>query len=327
MIPVFIHPPLLLLALAVVPACLFFFVRYRKAEKNLRPFFAVDANGVRHSLARTLLIRSVCWCLAWIFLVCAAAGPRWGTRLAASRQEGSSVMFVIDISRSMTLTDIPPSRLVFASRYASLLTERMGKASCGVVLAKGAAVVAIPLTSDHRAVRDLLESLSPALLTSPGSGLAQGITAALAAFPKVSGAARTIILFTDGDETSGSLEDAARAVRNDGALLVIVGTGTSTGAEISVYPGANNPQKHVSQLREDLLKKAAKIAGSGSFYIRGIETGSAYRVLDAALSSGPAGPKLVYSSEPVYRYFEFLLASIICFCAGCIVGGLVWREK
>jgi Ca-activated chloride channel family protein len=179
MMPEFSHPNFLLFALAAIPAALIYFVRLRKARASLAAFIASAERGQGRTahvrLGRALGYRAVCFLLAWVALAVGAAGPRWGTRLVGQRQEGSSVVFVVDISRSMTLTDVAPTRLEFAARYASLLTERMEKTPCGLVLAKGDAVLALPITADHRAVRDLLSSLSPALLTSPGSSPGKGV--------------------------------------------------------------------------------------------------------------------------------------------------------
>jgi Ca-activated chloride channel family protein len=227
----------------------------------------------------------------------------------------------------MTVTDVPPDRLRFSARYASLLVDRMGKTPCGVVLVKGDAVLAIPLTDDRRSVLDLFDSLSPALVSAPGSGLSSGIRVALAAFPDNIAASRTIILITDGDETSGALADAARKVRSDGVKLVIVGAGTSGGAEINVFPGSNEPRMQVTRLREDVLKSAARTAGNGSFYVNGLDTGSALRVLDAIAPAGGSGVQLVYSPKPVYRYAGFLLVALCFFSAGCVAGGLSCRKK
>ena len=331
MMPTFTHPYFLLLGLASVPAGVFYFFRMRKISDRLGSFMtsADSSKGAlrRRTLERSLAIRFVCFAFAWILLSFAAANPRWGTRLVSTRQEGSSAIFVIDISRSMTLGDVAPSRLAFASRYASLLVDRMPKTPCGVVLAKGDAILAMPVTVDRRALGDLFASLSPALLTAPGSAPGKGVVVALRAFPENSSQARTIVLFTDGDETDPSLDAASRAVRSAGATLVIVGCGSVNGAGIRSYPNSDNPAVHQSRLQEDSLAKVAEAAGNGSFYVSGSETGSALRVLDAVQSSASAGARLVYSSEAVPRNAEFLFAALILFCAGLVIGGIAWQRK
>ena len=88
----------------------------------------------------------------------------------------------------MTVTDVAPTRLSFASGYASILSARMANTRCGVALVKGNAILSIPLTSDHRALEDLFSALSPAMLSAPGSALSRGISVALESFPSNSSA-------------------------------------------------------------------------------------------------------------------------------------------
>jgi Ca-activated chloride channel family protein len=326
----FAHPYILFAALALVPALLVFVVGYRGLKSSFLSFIvrtSGDSSDAMRPAAKTLVMRTVCFALAWIFLVVAAAGPRWGVALIPERQQGSSVIFVMDISRSMTVSDVSPSRLGFSARYAAMLVDRMPDASCGLVLVKGSAVLAVPLTKDHRSVLDVLDSLSPSMLSAPGSGTGAGITAAVAAFPASSAASRTIILFTDGDETAGSIPDAARASRLAGTKLVIVGVGTASGADIDVYPGSDDKKTTRTRLRDDLLKSAVRSAGRGSLYVSGTDAGSALRVLEASSAAGSSSRRLVYSPKPVERYSFFLVLALVAFCAGITAGGFAWSRK
>lgn len=318
----FARPEFLFLTLALVPAFLVFAYRYRKFRQAAS---SLDASRVFP--VQLQVFRFVCLSLVWVLLVSAAARPRWGTALSATRREGASVMFVMDVSRSMGVADAGQSRLAYASRYAALLVERMGSVPCGLVLAKGEGVLAVPLTDDNRTVLDLLGSLSPTLVSAPGTDLARGVKAALSSFQANRAASRAIILFTDGDETSGDLVEASRACRAEGIRLVIVGIGTARGAEIDVYPGKADSPRRTTVLREDLLKSAALAAGSGSLYVNGLESGSALRVLAAAVPAPGSKAKMVYTPAPVNRSGEFLLAAVVCLCAGILAGGLPWRKK
>jgi len=323
----FEHPAVLFLALAALPAALIFYVRFRTLRNTLMPLVSrIDDSSIR-PLSRILRVRSVFFALSWILLVCAAAVPRWGSELVSTRQEGSSVLFLIDVSRSMTVTDVAPSRLSFASNYASVLSGRMANTRCGVVLVKGNAILSVPLTSDHRALEDLFSALSPAMLSSPGSALSRGISVALESFPANSSASRTIILLSDGEETSGSLDEAGRALRDSGVQLIAVGIGTHEGKELNAFPSLDEPRIVTTVLHDDILKKTVKIAGHGSLYVNGLDTGSAQRVLSAILPAMGNEQKLVYSSKPIYRYSFFLFAALFCFCCGSLAGGIAWKKK
>jgi len=317
------HPAALFAALAAIPALLAFAISFRRLKAA---YFHLIGQPVRE-VSRAIVARACFFAVAWAFLCVALAGPRWGSSLVPERQQGTSVMFVMDVSRSMTVADVPPDRLTFASRYAALLVERLDNAACGVVLVKGSSALAVPLTQDHRSVTAALDSLSPSMLSSPGSSIGAGIKTALDAFPGSSSASRTIVLFTDGDETAGSLTEAARAVRNSGARLVLVGVGTAQGAELNVFPGSEEPRMQLTRLREDSLKKAAISAGKGSLYVNGLEPGSALRVLAATQPTDGAHRRLVYSQKPVERYALFLALAIGSLCAGVLTGRLTWKRK
>lgn len=338
----FEYPHILLCAALSIPSLIFFFLRYNRIKRNLNAIAfghgdnsiaetegknenALRQKKVPESFFPVVVFRAVCFTIAWVLLVIAAASPRWGVALTPVRQAGVSVIFVMDISRSMTVSDIQPSRLQFAASYASILVDKMPGAACGVVLVKGSGTLAVPLTTDHRSIHGLLETVSPTMLSAPGSGIADGISLAIDAFPHSGVESKTIILFTDGDETSGSLEESARAVNRAGATLIIVGTGTITGAELNVLPGADEPRMETTCLREELLQNLAKLAGRESLYVNGTDTGSAYRVLKIVLPQQTEKHQIVYVSKPIYRYRYFLLAALIFFCLGYVSGGRIWH--
>lgn len=319
----FEHPVWLAGLLVVVPAVAFILFRFRRIRLALSPVQGESSLSMR-TLTAAVYCRTVLFTLAWMTLVIAAAEPRWGSQPVAVRQQGMAVVFVMDVSRSMIAADLTPDRERYAASYASLLLSRMGPVPCALVLVKGNAHPAIPLTQDHRAIHDLLDILSPALLTEPGSNIGAGVKAALGLFPPTLASARTIILFTDGDETSGSLIEAAREVRRAGASLVIAGTGTTSGAEIEI-PGHEG--RYLARLKEEYLRSAVEASGSGGLYVPVAEAGSAQRILSLIGEAREDSRKMVYSMRPVRRYRAFTLASIIFACLGFISGGFLWRKS
>jgi Ca-activated chloride channel homolog len=320
---IFDYPFFLLLVPAALPPLLLVCFRISRLLRALPLLCSVDPRVY----ARSLYARTICYTAAWIMLALAAAGPRIGTRIITVREEGSAVVFVLDISRSMAVRDLPPDRLSFAARYSAMLADRLVGVPCALVLAKGSAVLALPLTADRTAFLDILGSLSPAMLTSPGSGLASGLRTAIAAFPENSTASKFIVLLSDGDETSGSLDDAASDVRFAGVNLVSIGIGTEAGSEIDAFPFREGADMKLTRLRVDLLKNAAVIAGGSSVYIDGTEVGSALRI--AEIISSPSGRELAitHSSEPVSRHAEFLFAALVFFAVGLAAGGAVWKNE
>jgi len=319
----FDRPQLLLLIAALAPALLFF--RFRQAR--LCAALEGLSRGGGAFLARTVWRRALFFSAAWACLVIALSGPRIGTRLEGERQEGVSVLYVFDISRSMTVEDVPPNRLSFAAGYAGLLSSRLGPVPSGVVLAKGNGILAVPLTTDSLSVQDLFDSLSPALSTSPGSSLSLGIRAALDSFPEKTASARAIVLFTDGDETSGSVVEAAREAGERGVSLSIVGVGTPQGAPIDADPDPERTEIRQTSLRESLLRSAAEAAGPAGLYVNALDSGSAVRVIELIKSLGSGTSELRYREEPVSRIPEFAFASGVFLSLALVSGGLVRRRE
>ena len=322
----FDHPLWLFAILVPVPALLILFPKWNKLKIFITAFSSREDSRFSVRLGKVFLIRTLLFTLSWVFLIFAVASPKWGHRMISVREDGSSVIFVMDISRSMTAQDMQGDRLSYASQYASLLLERLETVRCGVVLARGDAVLSIPLTSDHHAVAVLLESLSPSLMTSPGSAPAKGVLVALASFPENSSATRTIILMTDGDDTGGALSDAAEKARRAGVQLIIVGCGTTEGAPINIKPLASEPEFEIMSLHEDILRSASLAAGSHSLYVSALDAGSARRILEKIDSGDSDGTRLVSSERPVHQYGLFLGFALLFFSLALVVGGRACKQ-
>lgn len=333
----FDHPQYLFLILLVIPAITYVLFRLKLIFTKIEPLGSVSRDTITsknsidfpvhnktYVLTQILSFRSVLYAAAWITLLCALAGPRWGTRLVPEKKDGSLVVFVMDISRSMTVQDIEPDRLSYAAEYASVLVDKIGAIQTGLVLVKGSGVLALPLNSDKQTLKSLLASLSPVMASSVGSGLGSGLLTAYSAFPENNLASPIVIFFTDGDETSGSLIEAAREAQERGVCLIIIGLGTDKGASLNVYPHLEEPTNYTSRLREDILTQAVKLAGPDALYVRASDTGSALEVIEK-INEKNNKSGIVYKKIKAYRYTEFLLLAGVFFILGIVFGGRAWR--
>ncbi len=342
MMNLFTNPEMLFLAAVPFPAWIVSISRWKRFRSALRILenSRLSAGGSlvysgrgseepessEKSASRRFFIRSIMYSLAWFFLVAAAAGPRWGVSMVATRQEGSSVIFLMDISRSMTASDLSPDRLAYASRYASLLLQQMEGVSCGVVLSRGESVLAVPLTEDHQSISILFDSLSPVLLSAPGSSIAQGVKVAVDSFPSASSSSRTLIVLSDGDGTESEAAAAGAYARSAGVVLAVIGVGTEEGAYINVLPSAEEPRFENMTLGSGVLRSLADSGTPGSFYAAATDAGSAWRVLECVSSTGLPAPRLVQTEKTVNRSGFFILLSLVSFMLALIAGGR-WCKK
>jgi len=307
----------------IVPALVAAFHRYRGIIAYSKRAAVIDTNipGSRRilNLSRTLIVRTLFRCFAWIMLIFAYAGFSWGTYEVPVQKSGSAVSFVFDISYSMTADDAPGglTRLKAASRYADMLLSRMDGVSVSVVLAKGDGVIVVPLTEDTAIVRSLLETLSPNLMSAVGTSLGKGIEAALRSFPSDSAQSERIWVFTDGDETDGQLAASLETCVKEGVHVSLIGFGTEPEVEIIAGDGKT---KVMTALRSEQMKKAAEQASlsaerynysAAARYIDATEAGSALELLKPLKNE--TALTVFYEVKPVERHTLFLILAIAAF--------------
>ena len=251
----FDRPQSFALLLPVPFVLIFMFVRLR----TLRP--------VIQKLTLRIKLRALLWSFAWLSALIALAGPSWGTQHIPVQRSGSAVCFVFDISYSMTANDggsgVQRQRLEQSKDFARSLLERLNGSAVSAVLAKGAGVLALPLTEDYSALESLIDTLSPAMLSASGSNVASGIDKAVESFPPQSARNSFIVVCTDGDETAGNLNRAVSQAASYGIHIILVGFGSEKGTQIISGDG-KTPVK--TALRRAKLEKAAQ-SGDMAYYI------------------------------------------------------------
>ncbi|MCR5318848.1 MAG: VWA domain-containing protein [Treponema sp.] len=284
------HPQALYALLLLIPC---YFRMNKKFRRLIREFSSQDSSATTrehiNKIKTRFTLRMVCVICAWGMLIASLAGFYWGTVSVPMQKSGREVAFVFDISYSMEATDAPGgmTRLESAANYASELLDRMHNVSVSVVLAKGEATVAIPVTEDYNAIRALLSSLSPKLITSPGTSLANGIQAALSSFPKESSRASCIWVFTDGEETDSGLAQVLAKTVDLGIPTAIIGFGSEHESSVLTGDGKTFVQtalrsKEIQKTIENVQKKALKQKWANQpllMFTDASEVGSAYKLM------------------------------------------------
>ena len=270
----FAQPWLLLLLLAPLPVWLWlrmsspreYTERYRAyADTRLLPFLMG-----RHDLPpRQQWRRFLAWSLLWALLVSAIAGPRWDFEDVQLFRPGSDLVILLDLSRSMDVSDIKPSRLTRARQEIQDLIENNRHSRVGLIGFATLAHIIAPLTEDGNSLLVLLPALSTDLVELKGSRLTEALARAqqmLAGQPADS--SRHLLLVTDGDFGDGNLEEYVKRLTREGVHLHVLGMGTEKGG---LVPGKDNtPLRQqdgspvISRLDEESLKKLAKV-GNGIY--------------------------------------------------------------
>jgi Ca-activated chloride channel homolog len=209
--------------------------------------------------------------------ILAAARPQWGTRLETVNRKGLDVVIAVDTSQSMSARDVAPDRLGQARHAAASLVDRLGGDRIALVTFAGEASLACPLTLDQEAVKILLDALDVEIVPVAGTALADALRVATQAFgPAAPGGVtrgRALVLFTDGEDHEGGVEEMARSLKDSGIALYAVGCGTQRGAPIPVGSGdgiseyKKDAQNRIvtTRLDESLLESLALATGGNYF--------------------------------------------------------------
>lgn len=201
-------------------------------------------------------------------LILGAARPR--ARVSVPRKE-ATVVLAIDVSKSMTATDVHPSRLAAAKTAAEAFLARVPKTYGVAIVGFGSrAYVALPPTTDRALARDALDNLAP------GEGTAIGDAVLLAALVGERQRATdgtvpptSVLLLSDGARDGGRTAPLAAAKRAK-ALHIPVSTvlvGTAAGIVTQKLTGGYTEQIRVPP-SPGTLEQIARTSGGEFFRAR-----------------------------------------------------------
>ena len=224
--------PLWLFGLLPLTGVLLWSLRQRQQGDPWRPL--VDPHLLRRlrPAAAGAGRRRLIWPgIAGVLALLALAGPSWErVPPPAFRSATPPLLIVLDLSRSMTATDLSPDRLAVARSALHALLERLPPRETGLVVFAGGAHRVMPLTWDRRLIQDLLPRLDPALMPVPGSNPAAGLALATALLQQAGATAGDVLLVTDG--TDEEAQASAGALQQAGYRLLVLGFGTPAGGRI-----------------------------------------------------------------------------------------------
>jgi Ca-activated chloride channel family protein len=188
---------------------------------------------VLHSSARRKL-RHGLLAAALGLVVVALARPQ-GAAVVAGAELRATVLLVLDLSASMRVTDVLPSRGEAGRQWLEALAQQLPAARLGLIGFAGEAEVLCPPTEDQALVVELLRHLPTDLALREGSELRPALALARAVLER--GGGGSLVLVTDGEHHDPDPVAALAGTR--GLDLIVVTLGGSTPAPIP--PAAGGP--------------------------------------------------------------------------------------
>jgi Ca-activated chloride channel family protein len=250
------------------------------------------------------------------------AGPRLGRTEITTQTRALSLVFAIDISRSMLAEDVSPNRLQRAVREARRLIEDLGGDRLGLIAFAGQSYILAPLTVDGSAIRMYLDALDPDLASSGGSNLravlAQG-TELLSATTEA--ADRVLVLFSDGEahDTLPEIVGQAEALKDAGVRLIVVAEGKPEPVRIPIRDSAGTITEYKqdvegavvrTQRRDDILRAIVDAAEGTLVPSEVPDQAGAVRDLVAAMKRSPSSETRTADLVP-RAWIPVLLAALL----------------
>lgn len=266
---------------------------------------------------------------AFASAILAPAGPQWGRTSVEDERRGLEIVYLIDVSNSMSARDIAPSRLVRAREVARAIGARLPGSYHSVVAFKGDASIVVPMTEDRVAFDLAMGNLSGALITAAGTSLESAVGTALSAFPHGSPRHRAVVMLSDGEALQGSIEQELDRIRSSEVAFFPIVTGTQQGATIPTRDGGvlrdETGDPVIVRVNETVMGELAEASGGRLFHISDPAVGR--RIVEELEDAAGRGQDVVFRSRRVSRFHLFALGTVLCLFGATIVHNARWMRS
>lgn len=197
--------------------------------------------------------------LAISFLLLALARPQVVRQLREEQSDGIDIVLAIDISSSMTETDLRPNRLAAARQVAQGFVNGRKNDRIGLVVFAGEAYSLCPLTTDYALLLQYIRDLNPNMIRTTGTAIGDALARSINRLRNSPAKSKVLILLSDGDNTAGNLDPltVARLAQSFGVKIYTIAVGKQTRSTDTLGVA--------TQFDEGILKTIAKV-GQGDFF-------------------------------------------------------------
>lgn len=323
----FASPNALWFVLAIPVLIALWVLSGKRAQGLLRRLVAARLEKLLVGESSGRLVRFVLILSGLLLVVLALGRPQWGEMTTENKGRGRDVIIIVDVSRSMLATDLPPNRLQRAKLAAEDLVRQLPGDRIGLVAFAGSAFLQAPVTADHNAVLTAIHELDPEIIPMPGTNLSGALQCADDAFDRSEGGQRAIVLITDGEELEA---DAVTLAKEMSAKMRIftVGVGSVEGAVLMV-PSSRGGMEYVRDASGNVVQskldegRLLQIAEAGSGFYTHLVSGPAEmrRIAQAGISTMQEHDVLLQTQTRAIDQYQWplgiaLLVLAVGFCLG-----------
>ncbi len=253
--------PWVLGALLLMPILIYEYIRRNNRQQAsmlvTTTHFVKGTQGFRTSLRHLPFILR---CLAIICLIIALARPRQKFTETQNEGEGIDIMLCFDISGSMTEKDFNPDRLEASKQVATDFVRNRPGDEIGIVIFSNLSFTLCPLTADHDAVLNQIQTIESGYLQDEGTAIGSGLATSVDRLRNSKAKSKIIILLTDGVDFGGTIppDMALQMAKYYGIKVYTIGVGSEKEVdEVVDSPLGPVVQHKTLEFNEPLLKKLA----------------------------------------------------------------------
>jgi Ca-activated chloride channel family protein len=258
---VFLQPQLLWLLL-LIPLLAAWFIFRKKPRTAVVTVPVMYDFGTKNLLSRLRPFLIVLRFAALALIIVALARPQ-STKMSSQKRgtEGIDIVMAVDISPSMLARDLKPNRLEALKIVAQQFIGGRHSDRIGLVIYAGESFAQVPLTTDHKVVKNALADLRYDMLES-GTAIGMGLATAVNRIKDSEALSKVIILLTDGENNKGIIDPktATQLAKQYNIRVYTIGVGTKGFAETPValdMQGNFIYQKMPVNIDEELLEYIA----------------------------------------------------------------------
>jgi len=236
-------------------------------DKHLLDYLASNHHTKQNSRINQRFISSMAW-IALIFCAIALAAPAWEKVEQPPITQQKRTIVILDMTLSMLVQDIKPSRAVRAKFKIRELLKSIPDGELALITFSGDAHIVSPFTEDFRAIDNLLAALSPDILPSIGSNPETAfalVNQMLEAQPK---GYNSVVLLTD-EILPSSVTNITQQLSPFINQLIVMGVGSSAGGLIPLSSGRflKDDQGQIVSTQLDSRQLASFARQAGGSYL------------------------------------------------------------
>ncbi len=156
--------------------------------------------------------RNTLFFISLILMIIALARPVINEKQQSFKQEISSIVIAIDVSKSMLATDLYPNRLTMAKRKLLDIIELSKQNALAVVLFAKSSFILSPITQDFNSLKILVENLNTGINFDNGSNIFSTLETTNKLLKDYKN--KNLLLLTDGGNNSSYKEEIEYAKKN-----------------------------------------------------------------------------------------------------------------